>query len=370
MKQMADQMREAEYSGLTEDEIRQREQQKEMLRQRNIRIMEDTLEIAKQGSYVKDGTKIILPYTAEQLHTAKVFLPEDIEMLRSGNTALKESYKEKQGIESSNSSAYGTSGATGATGTTKASGCVFGCEKRDTLVLARKIGLELEAGANAAEGVATEAGAGYAKNVLPKVLVLNMASATQPGGQVRNGASAQEEDLCRRTSLLISLESEGAAPYYEYNNARKGQTRMGTDAVVLSPYVEVIKDSSSETLEKPFTISVISCSAPMVRFGLEGMSQEQYENMLRRRIDGLLHVAADTGYRHLVLGAFGCGIFGNDAATVSRLFSQAIRDFQHDGKGCSDLFRSICFAVLCKPGKDYNYLEFSRYFSSEHWINE
>ncbi|MCC8064738.1 MAG: TIGR02452 family protein, partial [Clostridiales bacterium] len=177
------------------------------------------------------------------------------------------------------------------------------------------------------------------------------------------GASAQEEDLCRRTSLLLSLESEDAKRYYDYNNARK--TRMGSDGVLLSPNVEVIKDTSSEALAQPFPISVMSCAAPMVRLGLEGMSQQEYEEMLYKRIRGMLLVAASQGYRHLILGAFGCGVYGNDAALVSDLFARAIRDFTYSGKGSGQLFASIQFAVLCRPGKDYNYKEFCRNFSPD-----
>lgn len=191
--------------------------------------------------------------------------------------------------------------------------------------------------------------------------MLNLASATRPGGQTRNGASAQEEDLCRRTSLLLSLESEGAKRYYDYNNARK--TRMGSDGVLLSPNVEVIKDASSEALVQPFPISIMSCAAPMVRLGLEGMSRQEYEGMLYKRIQGMLLVAASQGYRHLILGAFGCGVYGNDAALVSDLFARAIKDFTFAGMGSGQLFASIQFAVLCRPGKDYNYREFCRNFS-------
>ncbi|MCD8018518.1 MAG: TIGR02452 family protein, partial [Clostridiales bacterium] len=193
-------------------------------------------------------------------------------------------------------------------------------------------------------------------------LVLNLASATRPGGRTREGASAQEEDLCRRTSLLLSLESEKAKKYYEYNNARK--TRMGSDGILLSPNVEAIKDISSKVLSDPFQISVMSCAAPMVRMGLEGMSQQEYEKMLYQRIQGMLLVAASQHYRHLVLGAFGCGVYGNDAALVSDLFYRAIQEFTYAGLQSSQLFDSIDFAVLCRPGKDYNYREFCRNFSS------
>ncbi|MCD7843758.1 MAG: TIGR02452 family protein, partial [Clostridiales bacterium] len=84
-----------------------------------------------------------------------------------------------------------------------------------------------------------------------------------------------------------------------------------------------------------------------------------------RRIQGMLLVAASQGYRHLILGAFGCGVYGNDAALVSDLFARAIREFTYAGKGSGQLFDSIQFAVLCRPGKDYNYREFCRNFSPD-----
>ncbi|MBQ5795100.1 MAG: DUF2263 domain-containing protein, partial [Kiritimatiellae bacterium] len=43
------------------------------------------------------------------------------------------------------------------------------------------------------------------------------------------GAKAQEEDLCRKSSLLLSLESKTAEAYYNYN--RSLNTCMGSDAL-------------------------------------------------------------------------------------------------------------------------------------------
>ncbi|MCD7854156.1 MAG: TIGR02452 family protein [Clostridiales bacterium] len=259
--------------------------------------------------------------------TKTVYLPDDIEKLRlksnKENISAENNKKQAQNIHR-----------------------LFSCENTDALVLAQKKYEDLK---NKGEAD-------------PKILVLNLASATMPGGHTRKGASAQEEDLCRRTSLLLSLESENAKKYYIYNNARK--TRMGSDGVMITPYVEVIKDSSSETLAEPFPISVvISCAAPMVRLGLEGMSQPEYEKMLSKRIEGILLTAASQNYRWLILGAFGCGVYGNDAALVSDLFYRTILNFAYEGKSADLIFNSIDFAVLCRPDKDYNCREFYRNFN-------
>ncbi|MCD7733083.1 MAG: TIGR02452 family protein [Oscillospiraceae bacterium] len=320
MKELAEKMREAENKGLTEEQIKVRDAEREKRRLENIRILEDTLGILEKGSYEKDGKEINLRFSVGEMEEAKVYLPEDIEAIEK-SAPVTEAHDERDISR------------------------IFGCENEDALVLAKKRYLEMK-----------EAG-----DFSPKVLVLNLASATEPGGRTRKGASAQEEDLCRRSSLLLSLESENAKKYYDYNNAHK--THMGSDGIVMSENVEVIKNHSSETLAEPFPISVMSCSAPMIRMGLEGMTQEEYESMLETRIRGMLTVAATEKYRHLILGAFGCGIYGNDASLVSRLFYEAIMGFSYAGKPAEALFDSIDFAVLCKPEKDYNYKEFCRYFS-------
>ncbi len=317
LAQLAAKMCAAEYKGLTDEEIKERERQKEERRQRNIAVLEDTLEILANGEYASESGCVGLSLTDAQMRQAHVYLPEDIEDLRRDfQTRTKEqTYKHA---------------------------CIFECENADSLDLAERKFKELKA-----QGESE-----------PKILVLNMASATHAGGRVREGASAQEEELCRRTSLLLSLESTDAKRYYDYNNAKK--KRMGTDSVIISPHVEVIKNAAFELMPEPFCISVISASAPMVRLGLEGKSQNDYEEMLYKRIYGMLLVAARENYRHLILGAFGCGVFGNDAALVSDLFSRAFRELSE----CGCTFDSVDFAVLCRVDNDYNFREFCRNFST------
>lgn len=327
LKQLAAQIRAAQYQGLSEEEIQEKERQQELRRKANIAILEHSLSILDQGCYEKTGRNVRLNFSGKQMREVQVFLPDDIDALQTeADGCLFAENKEDQ---------------------TRNTSCTFGCENIDALAFAQKKYYYLkEEGASA-----------------PRILVLNLASATHPGGHTREGASAQEEDLCRRTSLLLSLESEDAKRYYEYNNERK--SRMGSDGVILSPNVEVIKDTSAETLSEPFPISVMSCAAPMVRLGLEGMSQQEYETMLYKRIRGMLLVAASQNFRHLVLGAFGCGVYGNDAAVVSDLFHYVIQDFSYGGKDSSRLFDSIDFAVLCGADNNYNYRQFCRNFSPD-----
>ena len=324
LKQMAARMREAEYKGLSEEEISERERQKEERRKKNIEILGDTLDILDKGYYEKDGQKIKLRFSPEEMRKAKVFLPSDIEALRN---AEAKSTPDAEGERATDST------------------CTYGCENTDTLVLAEKEYKRLKAKGEDS----------------PEILILNMASSTTPGGRTRDGAGAQEEDLCRRTSLLLSLESEDAKKYYDFNNAKK--THMGSDGVIISPNVEVIKDASAKNMSEPFAISVMSCAAPMIRMGLEGMSKQEYEEMYYNRIYGMLSVAASQKYRHLILGAFGCGIFGNDAAVVSDLFYRAIKEFTYAGKESDRVFSSVNFAVLCRPDRDYNYKESCRNFA-------
>lgn len=48
-----------------------------------------------------------------------------------------------------------------------------------------------------------------------------------------------------------------------------------------------------------------------------------YEAM-RRRIFNIIRVIKEGGYKNVILGAFGCGVFRNDPAEVSLIFKEAL----------------------------------------------
>lgn len=197
-------------------------------------------------------------------------------------------------------------------------------------------------------------------------LVLNFANPYTPGGGVLNGAKAQEEDLCRRSTLYGSLTSETASAFYSENKAAKGSAF--TDAAILSPCVEVFRDSDGNFLDEPFDVAVLTMAAPYAP-GLTGGESAETFDLFKSRIMGMLHIAVENGYEHLVLGAWGCGAFGNDPQLVSRAFFEALKEIRgasHNGRskgpGCSSLFRHICFAVLDSSPEQMNYLSFKGRF--------
>ena len=81
-----------------------------------------------------------------------------------------------------------------------------------------------------------------------EVLVLNFANPFNPGGGVRRGAKAQEEDLRRKSSLLLSLESDSDKAYYNYH--RELHSPYSSDAIILSPKVQIIKDANNYSITK------------------------------------------------------------------------------------------------------------------------
>ena len=195
-----------------------------------------------------------------------------------------------------------------------------------------------------------------------RVLVLNFANPVHPGGGVRRGAKAQEEDLCRKSTLLASLESSGASKYYRYN--RNNNSFLGSDYMVLSPMVEIIRDEHNAFMEETIVVSVLTCAAPYLRRGLQGVSREELEKVIFRRIMGMLIAAIKYSYDYLVLGAWGCGAFANDAQMVAGSFYKAFKEIR-----CGELtienalFRRVEFAVLYNPRNSYNYDSFYKYFN-------
>ncbi|MGZ9934724.1 TIGR02452 family protein [Streptomyces sp. NC-S4] len=170
------------------------------------------------------------------------------------------------------------------------------------------------------------------------VAVLNFASARNPGGGYVRGAKAQEEALCRASALYETLLE--APEYYEVHRAER--STFYTDRVIHSPGVPVFRDDRGDLLEVPFRVGFLTSPAPnagTIR-RQEPERAAEIPAALARRAELVLEVAALHGYRRLVLGAWGCGVFRNDPAQVAEAFRGLLAD------RFAGVFEQVVFAVL------------------------
>ncbi|KAL8736199.1 MAG: hypothetical protein Q9166_000354 [cf. Caloplaca sp. 2 TL-2023] len=177
----------------------------------------------------------------------------------------------------------------------------------------------------------------------PPVLVLNMANASWAGGGWMKGARAQEEALCYRSSLYLTLKHR----FYP----------MAAKAAIYSPTVVVIRESLANQhglldLSRPRDLPIVSAvsmaakrNPPVLRRLSDG--EETYANaadreLMRAKIRMILRVAAAKGHRQLILGALGCGAFGNPRSEVADLWKEVFLEAEFSGGWWQD----IVFAVM------------------------
>jgi uncharacterized protein (TIGR02452 family) len=170
-----------------------------------------------------------------------------------------------------------------------------------------------------------------------QVACLNFASARKPGGGYRSGAQAQEESLARSSALAACL---AAAPdFYSY----QGDARY-TDRVIYSPGVPVFRDDTGGLLNRPYRVAFLSAAAPNVSAMTDPAMLAEVPEILLRRTGRVLAVAQQHAYRRLVLGAWGCGVFGNDPSTVASAFAKQLSG------PFAGAFAHIVFAILDDRG--------------------
>jgi uncharacterized protein (TIGR02452 family) len=167
-------------------------------------------------------------------------------------------------------------------------------------------------------------------------LALNFASATKPGGGFINGAQAQEESLARSSALHPSLLA--ADEFYTYHRAHRSP--LYSDRIIYSPGVPVFRDDRGELLDRAYPVSFLTAAAPN-RSAAERDRPALLPLIpvaLARRAARILRVAAAHGHTEIVLGAWGCGVFGNDPDEVAGIFAAALRD--------APWFERVVFAIL------------------------
>ncbi|KAA8648621.1 uncharacterized protein ATNIH1004_004506 [Aspergillus tanneri] len=172
------------------------------------------------------------------------------------------------------------------------------------------------------------------------VCVLNMASEKHAGGGWLNGALAQEEELCYRSSLSSTLKKS----YYP----------IGKRDAIYSPSVVVFRENINNghrvmDLSKPEllpVVSVISVAAvrrPQLKKGaaLPRYTYAADRDLMKDKMRSILRVAIYNKHRKLVLGAFGCGAFGNPNNEVADCWAEVLQEEEFQGR-----WETLIFAVL------------------------
>ena len=198
-----------------------------------------------------------------------------------------------------------------------------------------------------------------------RTCILNFASSVSPGGGVVTGAQAQEESICRVSTLYFALsDSDTAGRFYDKHweliRANK-MNRRNTDDVIYTPGIMVLRDDSANEVMLPreewYEIDVITCAAPDVRRIGDETEYTPCENELMKefvkRWKCILAAASKHEVDVLILGAFGCGVFANPPELVAQAFKEASADF-------NNYFETVEFAIY-SPGEDnLNYQAFEK----------
>ena len=175
-----------------------------------------------------------------------------------------------------------------------------------------------------------------------RVGLLNMASELCPGGGVKSGAVAQEESICRRTTLYPTLTQQ--------------QYPLMHDEVIYTPNVKVVKDRSHARCPQINIAGIVSAAA--IRRPTLSEFGELYKfdsDLLKNKIRMVLEVFEYAKMDHLVLGAWGCGAFCNPPKNVAAAFYEVLQDFY---------FENVTFAIIYPWARDKdNFDEFSRIFT-------
>jgi TIGR02452 family protein len=216
-----------------------------------------------------------------------------------------------------------------------------------------------------------EAAENYAKQG-KQVCVLNFASATNPGGGVVSGSSAQEECICRCTTLYPCLSTKMMWDVF-YAPHRQTASPLHNDDCIYTPNICVFKSDTNfpEPLlqEKWWSVNILTCAAPNLRERPNNrmnpyagdtatkITHEELEELLTTRIRRIFEIAAANKNEILILGAFGCGAFRNPPEITAKVFNKVMKDYL-----C--YFDTIEYAVYHTERELANYEAFQKIIES------
>lgn len=169
---------------------------------------------------------------------------------------------------------------------------------------------------------------------------LNFASHKRPGGgykaveNLRMPIKTQEEDLFRRSDLPLTMDSEDVRRNYY---PLKGRAALYTSRAL------VTKDKNLDPVST-YAVSVVTMPAVV-------NPRPEDHDLVVGKAKRVLEIAAHHRHYDLILGAWGCGIFGNDPEEIAEIFRSLIRG---EFEGIFDL---ILFAIPGRESKNFKLFE-------------
>ena len=159
-----------------------------------------------------------------------------------------------------------------------------------------------------------------------KTCVLNMASFKKPGGGVRNGAKAQEEDLFRCSNLSSVVSSD----FYPLD----GNVCLYTKDAVF------FKDCNYDYMDQVVCDAITIPAVNLNKSESSIISPGLYEKITKDKIRLMLSIAHKNDVKNIILGAWGCGVFKNDPDKMANFFKEVFEE------GYSNFFDNIIFAII------------------------
>lgn len=174
-----------------------------------------------------------------------------------------------------------------------------------------------------------------------RICLLNFASYKYPGGMFMNGSFAQEEALCHYSTLYNVLSGfNDKTGYYDTNRKElnkglyKNKAIYSKDIIFFDP---LGKDS-------PLLADVLTCAAPnkSILEKYHSFTEEENTQCLKERIHLINLIAQENEVKTLIVGAWGCGVFRQDAKQIAKMLKEEFNT------------TSITNIVYAVPGDDYN----------------
>ena len=195
---------------------------------------------------------------------------------------------------------------------------------------------------------------GYKK----KIAILNFANWTDKGGGVTRGAVAQEEAICRCSTLYKNLIADNVSKFYESHNSKDNYNNyIYNNDIIYSPKVLILKDDTNSgnivTLDfndnenKQNFVSVITCAAPY-NYNGKIFTDEDIHKIHLSRGKRILDIALNNDIDIIILGAFGCGAFKNNPIVVSKAYKEILINQNYQ-----QYFEKVVFAIPDKDSTNY-----------------